>query len=78
MLQIDVRMFERVEVVEWNKRWSPLLSCESSVSVKENPDRKKESPLHAIYIFKQYFLALTFQSQKRYNITDIIKSLLYL
>ena len=33
-----------VVVVEWNKKWSPslpMLSCESSVSVKENPDRKK-------------------------------------
>ena len=36
---------ERVEVAQWNKKWSPhpLLSCESSVSVKENPDRKKIS-----------------------------------
>ena len=34
---------ERVEVVEWNKMVPslPLLSCELSVSVKENPDRKK-------------------------------------
>ena len=32
-----------VEVVEWNKMVLslPLLSCELSVSVKENPDRKK-------------------------------------
>ena len=35
---------ERVEVVEWNKMAPslPLLSCEWSVSVKENPDRKKK------------------------------------
>ena len=36
---------EQVEVVQWNKKWSlphPLLSCESSVPVKENPDRKKK------------------------------------
>ena len=35
---------ERVEVVEWNKMAPslPLLSCELSVSVKENPDRKKK------------------------------------
>ena len=35
---------ERVEVVEWNKMVPslPLLSCELSVSVKENPDRKKK------------------------------------
>ena len=34
---------ERVEVVERNKMVSslPLLSCELSMSVKENPDRKK-------------------------------------
>ena len=32
-----------VEVVEWNKMVPslPLLSCELSMSVKENPDRKK-------------------------------------
>ena len=33
---------ERVEVVEWNKHSLPLLSSESSVSVKENPDREKK------------------------------------
>ena len=36
---------ERVEVVEWNKKVVPslpLLSYESSVSVKENPNRKKK------------------------------------
>ena len=34
---------ERVEVVECNKMvpFLPLLSCELSASVKENPDRKK-------------------------------------
>ena len=35
---------ERVEVVEWKKKKVPslpLLTCESSVFVKENPDRKK-------------------------------------
>ena len=34
---------ERVEVVEWEKMVPslPLLSCELSVSVKENPDKKK-------------------------------------
>ena len=37
---LDVR--ERVEVVEWNKRWSLPFPCESSVSVKENPDGKKK------------------------------------
>ena len=33
-----------VEVVEWNKMVPslPLLSCELSMSVKENPDRKKK------------------------------------
>ena len=38
---------EQVEVVEWNKRWSPpfpcMQSCELLVSVKENCDRKKKS-----------------------------------
>ena len=34
---------EQMEVLEWNKKWSlSLLSCESSMSVKENPDRKKK------------------------------------
>ena len=35
---------EGVEVVEWNKMVPslPLLSCELSVSLKENPDRKKK------------------------------------
>ena len=36
---------ERVEVVEWKKKMVPSLplrSCELSVSVKENPDRKKQ------------------------------------
>ena len=33
-----------MEVAEWNKMVPslPLLSCELSVSVKENPDRKKK------------------------------------
>ena len=43
---------ERVEVVEWNKRWSLpsvlQLSCESSVS-EENPDRKKNCCASAIF-----------------------------
>ena len=32
-------------MVEWNKRCSPLtiLSCESSVSVKEKPGRKNDN-----------------------------------
>ena len=35
---------ERLEVVEWKKMvpFLPLLSCELSVSVKENPHRKKK------------------------------------
>ena len=34
---------ERVEVLEWNKRWSPSFPYfpVTSVSVKEIPDRKK-------------------------------------
>ena len=38
----------QVEVVEWDKRWAPsfsLLSCESSVSLKENPDWKKKKKI---------------------------------
>ena len=37
---------ERVEVIEWNKMVASLLllSCEFSVSLKENPDRKKKRP----------------------------------
>ena len=38
-----LNVHEQVEVVEWNKKWSlSLLSCVSSMSVKENPDRKKK------------------------------------
>ena len=35
---------ERVEVVEWNKRWSPPFPCcpVSRQCLKENPDRKKK------------------------------------
>ena len=44
---------ERVEVVEWNKMVFslPLLSCELSVSVKENPDRKKKNHKPGFSIF---------------------------
>ena len=55
---------ERVEVVEWNKRWSPslpLLSCESSVSVKENPDRKKKCFLQWILIGTEILFNLFMQ-----------------
>ena len=40
-----------MEVVEWNKRWSPPSPGEFSVSMKENPDRKKY-----IYIYLTSFL----------------------
>ena len=43
-----VNVCEWVEVVEWNKKIVPslpLLSCELSVSMKENPDRKKKFSL---------------------------------
>ena len=33
---------ERVEVVEWNKRWSPPLPCESPVYVKKTLIQKKK------------------------------------
>ena len=44
---------ERVEVVEWNKMVPslPLLSCELSVSVKKNPDRKKKKYVRQILFF---------------------------
>ena len=35
---------ERVEVVEWNKRWPTPFPC-CPVYVKENPDRKKDKSL---------------------------------
>ena len=50
---------ERVEVVEWNKKMVPslpLLSCESSVSVKENSDRKKNR--QRFYIYKRTILSI--------------------
>ena len=42
-----------VEVVKWNKKMVPslpLLACESSVSMKENPDRKKKESTDAFCI----------------------------
>ena len=36
----------------------PLLSCESSVSVKENPDRKKK------YIYHDTFCLLIYKTSK--------------
>ena len=48
-----LNVHELVEVVEWNKRWPPpfpLISCGSSVSLKENPDQKRNiavRPAHA-------------------------------
>ena len=44
---------ERVEVVEWNKKKVPslpLLSYELSVSVKENPGRKKKKKSSSSWI----------------------------
>ena len=41
-----------VEVAEWNKKMAPslpLLSCESSVSVKENPHGKNNTQKKNIY-----------------------------
>ena len=37
----------------------PLLSCESSVSVKENPDRKEK--LYFVYSNGDFFAHLTFE-----------------
>ena len=46
---------ERVEVVEWKKMVPslPLLSCELSVSMKENPDRKKKT---CYFVVIHYFV----------------------
>ena len=64
---------ERLEVVEWNKMVPslPLLSCELSVSVKENPDRKKKKKKFGIqasslntWISEAKFLFFGFFSNK--------------
>ena len=49
---------ERVEVVEWNKMFPslPLQSCELSVSVKENPDRKKNNNNNICVFIMMYAL----------------------
>ena len=44
-----LNVLERVEVVEWKKRRSPPYPCESSVSVKENPDRKKKVKIKKLF-----------------------------
>ena len=46
---------ERAEVVAWNKMipFLPLLFCELSVSVKKNPDRKKNQSPNRISWWKQ-------------------------
>ena len=46
-----LKVCEWVEVVEWNRRYplpppSPMIPCQSSVSVKENPDRKNKKKIH--------------------------------
>ena len=58
---------EQVEVVEWNKKWSPslpLLSCESSVSVKENPDRKKKKHGHRKEKIKKIFFSYNIKTSE--------------
>ena len=54
---------ERVEVVEWNKMVPslPLLSCELSVSVKENPDRKQKQKKNTFY-YRTPLVAASVQS----------------
>ena len=57
-------------MVEWNKKVVPslpLLPYESSVSVKENPDRKKKKTLNLTVVFKH------FEDLKGGNILDILK-----
>ena len=53
-----------MEVTEWNKMVPslPLLSCEVSVAVKENPDRKKK-----ILNGKLHFLCNDFFFQKTFD-----------
>ena len=50
---------ERMKMAEWNRRWYPpfpLLPCELSVSVKENPDsKKKPKTLSQLYLKKNLF-----------------------
>ena len=49
-----------MEVVEWNKMVPslPLLPCELSVSVKENPDRKKKKK-NPLYVTNKDFRELS-------------------
>ena len=57
---------EQVEVVEWNKKWSlSLLSCESSMSVKENPDRKKK--FIKTFIEKSNDMDDVYENNEEYN-----------
>ena len=74
---------EWVAVVEWNKKWSPyfpMLSCESSVSVKKNPGRKKTFTSLALIVTIPFAGLLLFQliSIKIMNhIADIISRLIF-
>ena len=57
---------EQVEVVEWNKKWSlSLLSCESSMSVNKNPDRKKK--FIKTFIEKSNDMDDVYENNEEYN-----------
>ena len=53
-------------MVEWNKKWSlSLLSCESSMSVNENPDRKKN--FIKTFIEKSNDMDDVYENNEEYN-----------
>ena len=54
-------MRERVEVVEWNKKAPslPQLSCELSVSGKENPDREEKKKATTAEIISNQFSCIS-------------------
>ena len=53
-------------MVEWNKKWSlSLLSCESSMSVNENPDRKKK--FIKTFIEKSNDMDDVYENNEEYN-----------
>ena len=69
-----------VEVVEWNKMVLslPLLSCKLSVSVKENPDRKKKKVANFGIIFEdKHFLIKPILGDDLCNFTDTQYKSLY-
>ena len=65
---------ERVKVVERNNKPSlSLLSCDLSVSMKENPDRKKRNPWHISGHCGSLFRI--YRIKKEYRNSNVIKVL---